>query len=125
MATAIPVQVYIGYDWLISASLTDASGVPLNISTWTIAGDLWLPFQTSATPTVIPATNVNLTAASFQFFVPKATTAQILPQQPTDPTGQPVSYRCRIMVNYTDGSGDRFALRPIFILPLDPRNSTL
>ena len=129
MTTPVPVQVYIGFDWLISASLTDSSGNPLNISTWTIAGDLWLPLQSS--PSALAATNVNLAAASFQFLVPKAMTAQLAAQQgnsagqPAPFTGQPVSYPCRIMVNYTDGLGDRFALRPIFLLPLDPRTSLL
>ena len=121
MTTPVPVQVYIGYDWLISASLTDSSGAPLNISTWTISGDLWLPFQTSSTS--IAATSVNVAAASFKFLVPKSLTAQVTAQQPASSAAQSVSYPCRIMVGYLDGLGDKFALRPIFLLPLDPRTS--
>ncbi len=120
MATAIPVQQYIGYDWVFpSISLTDAAGIPLNIASWTLAGDLWLTGQSIGQAMVIPATNINVAAASFQFFVSRDITVGVIPQTPAA-----TAYPCRIMVKYTDGAGHVFALRPIFILPLDPRSST-
>ena len=120
MTTPAAIPLYVGYAWSIPVSLTNPDGTPLDISTWTIAGDLWLPGQSLTQGIVLPAMNVNVGAASFRFVVPKTTTANIPTQQPGS-TGFP----CRIMVNYTDATGTEFALRPIFILPLDPRSSSI
>ena len=115
-----PIPLYIGYDWLIPVALMDSAGHPLDISTWTVSGDLWLPGQSLGQASTILATDINVPAASFAFFVPRISTAQVAPQTPVATT-----FPCRIMVGYTDAAGDRFALRPIYILPLDPRTSTL
>jgi len=116
--TPDPAQVaisrYVGYAWRVPAQMTALDGTPLDISTWTIGGDLYVPGQLAPSP--ISARMVDVPNAKFEFYLTPDQTKGIKPQS-RDATGYP----CRIMVTYTDAGGETYPYGLIYILPLDPR----
>ncbi|MFB0491936.1 hypothetical protein ABIE45_004522 [Methylobacterium sp. OAE515] len=110
----IAISRYVGYAWRIPAQMTDLDGAPLDISTWTIAGELYVPDQLAPSP--IAARNIDVATASFEFYLAPEQTKDIIPHR-LDSRGYP----CRIMVTYTDAEGETYPYGLICILPLDPR----
>ncbi len=97
------------------AQMTDLAGVPLDISDWTIGGQLYVPDQFEPTP--ISPRSVDVATASFEFYLSPEQTKAIAPQRLGDR-----GFPCRIMVTYTDAAGETFPYGLIYIVPLDPRS---
>ena len=119
MTTPDPAQIaisrYVGYAWRIPAQMTDLDGEPLDISGWTIGGQLYVPEQFEPTP--ISPRGIDVATASFEFYLPPEQTKGIRSQRP-----EARGYPCRIMVTYTTAEGETFPYGLIYIAPLDPRS---
>lgn len=112
---SIAITRYVGYAWRIPAQMTALDGTPLDIAGWTIAGQLYVPYQVAPTP--IAARKIDVPTAKFEFYLPPEQTGAIkVPDQAAR------GYPCRIMVTYTDADGETYPYGLIYIAPLDPRS---